>query len=213
MTHSDTNWKWHFWRHEYFDGRTLYGPSDIENWDSAVEHSNLRLSGLADFEHLRSARLLGGRRDVHLAENGKRLLIEYDYEGVGQNLTELSVAVLHSALRINQLSHDQVVKIISEGIIRHAGERLSPGTFRDFLRLRKEMKKFIQASVINFDAHALGGRIPGGVLQPFVMGVIKPYVEILNIDRLLRRFQQSPLSSSLVFPGVNPGLASARLPQ
>lgn len=117
LSHSKSAWMWDYWRWtESSIARPRFGPTSIHNWRSALSFANVRLDGLADFEHLE-------RHDeiqVDLGRPGKPNIVKLNWTDVaGQNLVELSL-LLAKAGRANGIRMRQAAQIAEEIFLRHA---------------------------------------------------------------------------------------------
>jgi hypothetical protein len=189
ISHSEAVWEWDFLRETQFTFR--YGPSSLHDWASALGFSNLRLSGLADFEHLAPVKSLELKKLKHLR---------------GQNLAEWALTVMLAGER-NSLSVPEIASILEDGIRLHAWlflghERLaeveggklakyglkSAKKFHSFYRRANSLPRWA-VECANAFAGLFSGRflklgegliLSGRVVQPLVMGLIRPYVNRLQ---------------------------------
>ncbi|PCI37048.1 MAG: hypothetical protein COB53_07685 [Elusimicrobia bacterium] len=189
LSHSEAGWRWDYWRESY-QGRR--GPTSIHNWRSSLAYANLRLSGLADFEHVNYA-------------------WEELPDSIGQNLTEWSLLVAKAGAQ-NGLNKKQVGAILKEGFLRHANVMLAgqpysmhvqhlefqlnafAGSFLHFHRLSSILPRPI-VWLINKPISMLSVRnvpldeavvLSGSILQRLVMGAVRPYVQALQEREPLR---------------------------
>ncbi|HAM36370.1 MAG TPA: hypothetical protein DEB40_05865 [Elusimicrobia bacterium] len=186
ISHSGDKWRWDFWRTA---GRTTllelsrFGPTNIHNWDDGLSYANVRLSGLADFEHLTALDMRG------------------------QNIFELSMLVIRAGYR-NRLGARSIAKILAEVLQRHASgvsevrqidiDRavllpLARGIVRRFYAFYAMARVMPRSLVRHFNEVASRvsvQRIPEGaalvmfgeILHPLIIDVIKPYIEALTND-------------------------------
>jgi hypothetical protein len=117
ISHHGAHWEWDFWRwNPPFLGGLRHGPSFINDWKKSFFFPNLRLSGMADFEHIQS---LDKFRVTHNhPDQGGEVLHDSYSTALGQNLTEIAFILLHSGNR-NRLSHEQTAAIIFNSFSRY----------------------------------------------------------------------------------------------
>lgn len=165
----DTNpvhWDWHYWRVR----GTYYGPTDIMNWRNNRLYSNLRYSGLADYEHIAEVETFMVR-----GHPGAPIIFRKDQATVGQNLTELSLIILDAASpEINAIDPERTTDIILNVILTHARGFLSPEKLRDLNPY--SMRRYIRSTVARFNRDNSLNALSGRVLEPLIMHVLKPYV-------------------------------------
>ncbi|HAM34882.1 MAG TPA: hypothetical protein DEB40_04775 [Elusimicrobia bacterium] len=182
LSHSEEHWDWRYWREAL--GR--FGPSSIHDWKSALSYANLRLFGLADWEHL--------------------ALLDKDTAAsrLGQNLTEWSLVVMLAGAR-NNLRQKETAEILARGILSHASQSLPRQALgsidMDALNknIRKSVGKFyrfylLASALPDWLTRAINGSLniyrpiprgealslPGWTIHQLVMSVVKPYIEALG---------------------------------
>ncbi|HAM35909.1 MAG TPA: hypothetical protein DEB40_08275 [Elusimicrobia bacterium] len=194
LSHSEAKWQWDFWRKAggtTFLELSRFGPSNIHNWEEGLSFANIRLSGLADFEHLAPS-------ETRFSEDS---LLRKD---LGQNIFELSMLLIRAGYR-NKLGAGQVSEILAEVLRRHAsgipGGRpieinrpvlfpLLKGMIRrfySFYAVARATPRFLVRHFNDAVSRASTQTIPEGaalvmpgeILHPLIMDVIKPYVEAL----------------------------------
>lgn len=165
------HWDWHYWR--AVRGTSYYGPTHVSGWEKNRLYPNLRHSGLADYEHVNEEELTMVR-----GHPGARVLFRKDQATVGQNLTELSLIILDAASpALNALAPERTSAIILNVILRHAQGFLSPESFRDLKP--DSMLRSIRSTAVRFNRdhrRASPNGLPGRILEPLIMRVLKPYV-------------------------------------
>lgn len=102
-------------------GGLRFGPSFISGWRQAFRYPNVRLSGLADFEHVESVDGLPAEHDH--PDHGRVRHDAYSL-GFGQTLTELGFLLMHAGV-VNGLSSKQTARLIWSAQRRYI-EALSP---------------------------------------------------------------------------------------
>ena len=214
MSHSEARWAWNFWRDAgFFTGLILpavsvmrHGPTSIHNWNSSLSYANLRLSGMADFEHVASyaeLRTSGpGQEDPDLRSMDPR------WQTVGQNLTEWALLVSRAGAN-NGLGVSETVEILHNGFLRHLdgftnGDRallVHAGSLRGnlsafvrnfyrFHRISRLMPGWAAAAANRLVGVFSNRRIPAGesltmpgiVLQALVVSVVDRYLKVLRGD-------------------------------
>ncbi|MBI4062274.1 MAG: hypothetical protein HY403_12700 [Elusimicrobia bacterium] len=201
LSHSEGTWEWDYWRTNtpYF-ALLRFGPTSIHNWRSALAFPNLRLSGIADHEHIEvvSAEDVGHLRDgIREYEPARRFRL------LGQNLTEWSFVVMQAGLK-NGLSARWAADLLAEGLWRW-GERflpggLPPGADRSLLRraagsaarrhyafalLSAALPQFVSdAANAVVDMHVASAlkrgeapAMPGALVAPLVLDAVRPLAE------------------------------------
>ncbi|MCX5797490.1 MAG: HEAT repeat domain-containing protein [Elusimicrobia bacterium] len=195
LSHSEVDWQWDYWRpavdHSVFE-LSRFGPTSIHNWVGGLSYANIRLSGLADFEHLKTF-------DTRSSDNKQVQKI------VGQNIFELSMLVMRAGYR-NKLGAGPISEILAEVLQRHAagisGERpieirrsvllpLVTGVVRRFYAfsaIADAMPRFLVRRFNDAVSRVSNRAMPAGaalvmigeIVHPLIMDVIKPYVEALR---------------------------------
>jgi hypothetical protein len=183
MSHSEVSWAWDYFRWNQIVGGVSYGPSNIHSWKKGLSFANLRMSGMADFEHI-----------TVLAESI-----------MGQNLTEWSLLVMLAGVS-NGLSVRKTADILWSGYKLHAASRINSASYTlDLKRLRlnllgaaRRFYRFHRLSeslprwMIERVNHMIGthsaqmiGRgeplvMSGSVVRKLILDVIYPYVTALK---------------------------------
>ncbi|MFC1679453.1 hypothetical protein ACFL2T_04510 [Elusimicrobiota bacterium] len=118
ISHDWSAWEWDFWRwNPPFLGGLRFGPSYLNHWRKGFKYPNLRLSGLADFEHIEPWPMF--RQEHKHNDHGRGTVVHDPYSsGMGQNLTELSFILLHSGA-LNGLSNKRTADIIRGAMRRY----------------------------------------------------------------------------------------------
>ncbi|MDD5656807.1 MAG: hypothetical protein PHF00_06085 [Elusimicrobia bacterium] len=192
ISHSEIPWRWDYWRGSMaVISPTRFGPTSIHDWFSALSHANLRLSGIADFEHI-------------VARNPFRFRASRG-EIVGQNLTEWSLLAMRAAAN-NGLTAEEAVDILQEGFRRHAAASGLESRFElDFDALRRPLlscaRRFLlfhrlAAALPRFLTRISNGWVdafivrsigkneplvmPGAVMHPLIMEAVWPYARALS---------------------------------
>jgi hypothetical protein len=183
ISHSDTPWSWDYWRwSESVISPLRFGPSEINNRNAGLSYANIRLSGLADWEHLATG-----------------------LNPVPQALTEWALLVARGAYR-NGLSERQTVDILTEGLRLHAaGSGLERRYALDWAKADRGLSSFVRRfdllhglvdrllprSIVRLVNNDLGARsaafaaesepliMQGWFVHPLVMDVIWPYAQAL----------------------------------
>ncbi len=217
LSHASEHWEWDYWRWVWpVLGKMRFGPSFIHDWKASLAYPNLRLSGLADFEHVQA---LSDLETTH--RHGERLYARHDaYSAVGQNLAEWAFIVMRAGAA-SGLKGAATAKIIVDGLTRHADAVLAAEAAAGLKRRMRSMAwdvRFAVARVgalsalLSFPPAALaldvvallsqqgenGKAMPGWALHPLIMNVLRPYAASLRehaaLGESLRRDQ--PLSRS-----------------
>jgi HEAT repeat protein len=201
LSHSESRWEWDYWRESGM--LTPWelprrGPTAIHNWEEGLSFANIRLSGLADFEHL-----------VPLATADQR-------KTEGQNVFELIMLVIRAGYR-DRLSSGRVAAILAETLRAHAagfsdGGSVMIARLRQWLLLRGIVQRFyafyaaadamprswvqkLNAIVSKNSQQALpvGAALsmPGEIVHPLIVDVIEPYVDALIGPRAVQ-YDPSP---------------------
>jgi hypothetical protein len=233
LSHHGTHWEWDFWRwNPPFLGEMRYGPSFINGWKEAFAYPNIRLSGLADWEHIEPLKHF---YQTHEHDDHGDGTVHHDAYSLalGQNLAELSFILLHSGA-VNGLSDDAVARVIVKAVRAYltgllpessaarfserealAAARASSRSFRRAYRYWEAGTMFARMlfwgglggnavllalaspDVIPFliqglcllhflgkmdAAERISGNLPGSVVHPLLMSVVKPAVELLRRD-------------------------------
>jgi len=179
LSHSEAAWSWNYLR---WSG-LRHGPTSIHSWKKGLSFANLRMSGIADFEHIRAL----------------------DPAVVGQNLTEWSLLVL-SAGAANAVPARATADILWSGFKLHAAARIDPDAYAlDLARLRGLLRSATRrfygferrsrllprwlVAAHNAFIGAFSNRdidrgealvLSGAVLQTLVADVVYPYVTALK---------------------------------
>jgi hypothetical protein len=182
ISHSQTGWRWDFWRWKSvtLPGRP-FGPTALHDWKTGLSHSNLRATGITDFEHL---------------------VDSIEPRVAGQNLTEWALLVMRGG-QLNGLTPQDTSRIVEEGLLRHASGALAADDFAldpaklappvrqtvrhfyGFTRLASMMPRWAAFiyNVLGMPALLPQERgapmMPGPVVYPLIMNVIWPYTEAL----------------------------------
>jgi len=177
LSHSDDHWEWDYWRWVMpVLGGMRWGPTFISEWRKAFQYPNLRLSGLADYEHVQPLKHFIREHDNY--DHGR---VRHDIysSALGQNLSELGLVLLHSGA-VNRLSNAETARIIWEGLRRYS-EGLLPtealGSLNEerFLRaLRSASRRFRLVQALRIVT------MPGWAVQPLILNGVKPVVEALR---------------------------------
>jgi hypothetical protein len=189
ISHSDTPWTWDYWRwSESIISPLRFGPSEINNRNGGLSYANIRLLGLADWEHLAPG-----------------------LDPVPQALTEWALLVARGAYR-NGLNERQTVDILTEGLRLHAaGSGLERRYALDWAKASRGLSSFIRRfdllhglvdyllprSIVRLVNNDFGARsaafaaegepliMQGWFVHPLVMDVIWPYAQGLSGRRPL----------------------------
>jgi peptide deformylase len=131
LSHHGSHWEWDFWRWNIpFLGEMRYGPSFISVWREAFAFPNIRLSGLADWEHI--APLKDFYQTHHHDDHAKGTVHHDAYSlALGQNLAELSFLLLHSGT-LNGLPAVETARIIEAALKRYLAGALGSGEAASF---------------------------------------------------------------------------------
>ena len=202
ISHSEATWSWSYWRWKLigFPGKP-FGPTSIHNWKSALSYANLRLSGMADYEHIEKiSDLFPGGRD----QPGYPYLHDSYLAGyMGQNLTEWALLVMRAGAE-NGLSAETTARILQRGIQRHAANQLQNkpyvmdpqvlltalrsavrwfyGFHRVALSVPRWLTPLVNVFSLGNEKIPAGERLvmPGSVTYSLIMDVIWPYAVALE---------------------------------
>lgn len=203
LSHSQAHWEWDFWR--YYKWERRFGPTSLHNWRSALSYPNLRLKGLADWEHLAPVSSFE-RLDEHDGAHHAHDI----YSAIGQNLFEWAVVVMDAGV-VNGIPSSRIARILSKGIRVHAENFVPPELVAHWnwsaiaRRLKSSSRKFRNFSwFAGLWPQHLSDRLnrylsknrffiflkqvpngeslvmPGSVLQPLVADVLDPYIKTLR---------------------------------
>jgi hypothetical protein len=152
-------------------GNLRFGPTAIHNWLDKILYPNLRLMGLADFEHILPFSAFELQHNHYNHD-----LVRHDVYSmaIGQNLTEWALVMMHGAT-VNDLGTEMTTRIIMDGLERHARAVLPPGAFNPIQS--PSVERAVRSTVRRFQTWGL---MKGWVLHPLIMHAIKPYVEELR---------------------------------
>lgn len=172
LSHHGAHWEWDYWRwNQPFLGGMRYGPSFIQSWRKAFEYPNIRLSGLADFEHLEPWRYF---EVEHRHPDHRKGMVRHDaYSmGIGQNLTELSFLLLHAGA-VNRLSHGETARLVKDSILRYLrgvlpGETVAGLDERGILSAARSSSRRFRLVRAAWPALVLAGAL--GVAIPILAG-------------------------------------------
>jgi hypothetical protein len=179
MSHSEASWDWNYFRWN-ING---YGPTSIHSWKKGLSYANLRMSGIADFEHIGT----------------------YDPATAGQNLTEWSLLVMLAGAS-NGLPVAETADILWHGYELHAASRIDPDSYlldsvklhRRLLAAANEFYRFHRRSaalprwVIDLRNRLTGmvsvGTVergeplimPGSTVRKLILDVVYPYFTALK---------------------------------
>jgi hypothetical protein len=185
LSHSAVDWSWDFLRWSFF----RHGPSSIHSWKSGLSFPNLRMSGIADFEHIG----------------------EFDSTVVGQNLTEWALLVM-SAGAANAIPARAAADILWNGFKLHAAGRIDPNAYaldlgrlhgllrsavRRFYRFER-LSRLLPRWLVEYHNSSISGSssrdirrgeplvMSGAVVQTLVVRAVFPYVSALDEEDLGR---------------------------
>lgn len=143
ISHHGARWEWDYWRwNPPFLGAMRFGPSFINKWREGFAYPNLRLSGLADFEHIQPWKDFEAEHKHGDHRSGKVFHDAYS-SGMGQNLTELSFIILHSGA-VNKIGDARTAEIVQRAVGRYL-EGLLPAEAREGM-LGEETLKALRLS-------------------------------------------------------------------
>jgi HEAT repeat protein len=191
LSHSEASWRWDFWRNtsrETIFEIPRFGPTAIHDWNSALSHANVRLSGLADFEHMRVF-------DETLTPA----------KMIGQNIFELSLLAALGGYR-NGISPSTIAKMLARTFQHFSDSRASGrqiqiegGTLIPLLKnvirrlyaffflsrfLPRPIARHFNRWVSSISASAVPENEPlvmsGELVHSLVMDIVKPFVEIVE---------------------------------
>lgn len=198
LSHSGGTWEWNYWRmsNSYFS-LLRFGPTSLHNWRSGLRFPNMRLSGLADYEHVG---VLAPEDAFHRVDGLQEREKSLRYRILGQNLTEWSLTVMRAGLN-NGLGLRWTAELLAEGLWRW-GELMVPGglppaadrrvlkkaalsaarRYFTFTRLNAAMPQFLADFInaivdINILSAVKRGEalvMPGAVVAPLVLDVVRP---------------------------------------
>jgi len=191
LSHSEREWEWDYWKPvggETFYDIPRFGPTGIHDWDAGLSYANIRRSGLADFEELKPFPSDPAQRR----------------KAVGQNIFELSMLVMRAGYR-NGLGVRDVAGILAGVLQRHASGIVGDSAikidrpillplltgiarrFHTFYVLADIMPRGLVRRYNDGVSRVVVRPIqagaplvmPGEIVQPLIMDVVKPYVEAL----------------------------------
>ncbi len=213
LSHRNTHWEWDYWRWVWpFFAKMRFGPSSIHDWEKELAYPNLRLSGLADFEHIEP---LSRFQLKHRHTTDQHVVHDAYSFAVGQNLAEWALVALHAGI-INGLSNARTSEIVLRGLELHA-RRLLPAAARslenerfwiawDIRSTGRRMRlvaglmawpparRMVDASLALVRVFAprntvneSSASLPGWAVHPLIMRVLAPYVEMLRRHEAIGR--------------------------
>lgn len=182
ISHAEAHWEWDYWRWVTpIIGKTRFGPTFVENWRQLLTYPNLRLSGLADFEHVK--RLKKFVISHHHPNHGT---VSHDVysAAIGQNLTEWALVVIHSGL-INGLSNRQTARIVFKGLERHAKALGAGNALLSLTSSRLSILRALRSTSRRLRLFGAISATTGWALHPLIMRGMKPYIERLRNEGIV----------------------------
>ncbi|MFC1522309.1 hypothetical protein ACFL6Y_07855 [Elusimicrobiota bacterium] len=197
FSHNGVHWEWDYWRWEtpVIFGWFRNGPSTLHKKKKSLSYPNLRMSGLADFEHVKK---LEKFNETHKHFNHGKVHHDAYSLAIGQNLAEWAMTILEAAAA-NGLSSRQTADILLTGLKEHASNLL-PSDALNFFETKSARRALLSTSQrFHLLKRVFPNSIWGWTLQPIMMWTLKPYVQSLRDHEVIGKTDHShPTQTSFI---------------